>query len=128
VIEKLPKGFDTEVGERGVMLSAGQRQRIAIARALARKPQLLLLDEATSALDTESEQHIQEALRELKGKTTVFVIAHRLSTVLDADRLLVLDKGRIVEEESPKTLLKDKGTYFYKMYNIRGDQMSDGAV
>ena len=120
MIEKLPKSFDTEVGERGIMLSAGQRQRIAIARALARKPQLLLLDEATSALDTESEQHIQRAIHELKGKVTVCVIAHRLSTVHEADMLYVLEDGRIIESGTPSDLLSKKETYFARMYGIRG--------
>ena len=119
VIEKLPEGFNTKVGERGVMLSAGQRQRIAIARALARKPQLLLLDEATSALDTESEQHIQRTIQELKGKVTVCVIAHQLSTVREMDMLYVLEDGRVVESGTPDELLKEKGTYFARMYSSR---------
>ena len=117
VIEKLPQGFDTEVGERGVMLSVGQRQRIAIARALARKPQLLLLDEATSALDTESEQYIQQTILELKGEVTVCVIAHRLSTVRAADMLYVLENGKLIEKGSPNTLLKEKSTYFSRMHD-----------
>jgi|TARA_Y100000310_G_scaffold214702_1_gene215634 ABC-type multidrug transport system fused ATPase/permease subunit len=119
-IEGLPNKFDTVVGERGIRLSTGQRQRIAIARALVRKPTILLLDEATSALDNESEVEIQKAVETLKGKTTVIVIAHRLSTVVNSDKLLVLEEGRIIEEGKPKDLLKDKESYFYKMYNIRG--------
>ncbi|MDP3957991.1 MAG: ABC transporter ATP-binding protein [bacterium] len=115
----LPDGIDTAVGERGALISAGQRQRIALARALARRPAILLLDEATSALDAESEQHIQSATEELKKEMTILVIAHRLTTVLDADRLLVVEEGRIVEEGAPRELLKDKETYFYKTYNLR---------
>ncbi len=118
-IETLPDKYDTIVGERGALLSAGQRQRIALARALARKPKILLLDEATSALDNESEQHIQKAIDNLKGEMTILVIAHRISTVLDADKLFVVEAGNIVEEGGPRELLKDKDTYFYKVYNLR---------
>lgn len=117
-IEDLPHGFDTYIGERGVRLSTGQRQRIAIARVLARKPKLLILDEATSALDAESEAKIQKAIRELKGRITVVAVAHRLSTVMDSDELIVLKDGGIAESGSPETLLKDKDSYFYKVNNI----------
>jgi len=119
VAQSLPKKFDSMVGERGVHFSAGQRQRIVIARVLARKPQLLILDEATSALDNESELAIQNAIENLKGKITVLVIAHRLQTVMNCDRILVLESGKIVEEGKPKELLKDKHTHFHKAYNIR---------
>lgn len=118
-IDTLPDKFDTTVGERGVLLSAGQRQRIALARALARKPKILLLDEATSALDNESEQRIQTAIENLRGGMTILVIAHRLSTVLNSDKLFVIEEGRIVESGTPRELLKDKETYFYKVYNLR---------
>jgi ABC-type multidrug transport system fused ATPase/permease subunit len=118
-IESLPKKFDTVVGERGVLLSAGQRQRIVIARILARKPEFLILDEATSALDHESEAKIQKIIERLKGKLTVIIIAHRLSTVLNCDSLIVLEQGRIVEEGSPRELLKDKDSAFFKIYHIR---------
>ena len=111
--------FATIVGERGVKLSGGQRQRVALARILAKKPKVLVLDEATSALDNESELLIQKAIEELKGKTTILVIAHRLSTIMNSDRLLVLEKGKIIEEGKPPELLKDKDSYFYKVYNIR---------
>ena len=97
-IRALPQGFDTQLGERGVTLSGGQRQRIAIARAILRDAPLLLLDEATSSLDAESETLVQTALEELMRERTTLVIAHRLATVLSCDRILVMDKGRIVEE------------------------------
>lgn len=110
-VERLPDGFDTLVGERGVKLSGGQRQRVAIARAILRDADLLLLDEATSALDSESEAHIQEALRQLmRGRTTV-AVAHRLSTVAGMDRLIVLDRGRIVEQGTHAELLTVGGRY-----------------
>ncbi len=119
VVDALPKKFETIIGERGIRLSAGQRQRIVIARVLARKPRLLILDEATSALDNESEKRIQEVIENLKGKITVLVIAHRLQTVMNCDKLLVLQNGKIVEEGKPQELLKNKDSYFFKMYNIR---------
>ena len=97
-VSRMPEGLDTIVGDRGVRLSGGERQRIALARALLRKPSLLLLDEATSSLDSESERQIQEAVNGLPGNVTILAIAHRSSTILRADRVVVLDKGRIVEE------------------------------
>lgn len=118
-IQKLPKGFDTVVGERGVMLSAGQRQRIVLARILARKPKILILDEATSALDNESEDMIQKAIEKLRGEMTIIVIAHRLSTITNCDRILVLEDGRIKEQGKPRELLQDRETYFHKVYHIR---------
>jgi subfamily B ATP-binding cassette protein MsbA len=114
-IQTLPEGFATMVGDRGVLLSGGQRQRVALARALARKPKLLILDEATSALDSESERAIQESIQALHGTITVLIIAHRLTTVQDADIILVLDKGQIVEKGAPKQLLADQTSYFYRM-------------
>jgi len=118
-IQSCPEKFETIVGERGIMLSGGQRQRIIIARVLARNPKFLIFDEATSALDNESEVKIQKIIENLKGKLTVFVIAHRLSTVINSDRLLVLENGKIIEQGAPKELLSNKNTYFYKIYNIR---------
>lgn len=117
-VRELPEKFKTEVGERGIKLSGGQRQRIVLARALARKPEILILDEATSAIDTESEALIQNSINELRGKMTIFIVAHRLSTILNSDRLLVLGGGRIIEEGNPKELLENKDSHFYKIYNI----------
>ena len=110
-IDKLPKGYNTLVGERGVKLSGGQRQRIVIARALLKNAPILVLDEATSALDSESEQLIQSALWKLMEGRTAIVIAHRLSTIQKMDRILVLEDGTIVEEGDHKRLLSKKGTY-----------------
>ncbi|WP_307848794.1 ABC transporter ATP-binding protein [Microbispora oryzae] len=110
-VEALPDGFDTLVGERGVKLSGGQRQRIALARAILRGAPILLLDEATSALDSESEILVQEALWRLMEDRTALVVAHRLSTVVRMDRLLVLDRGRVVEQGSHSELLQAEGVY-----------------
>lgn len=110
-IARLPKGFDTQLGERGVTLSGGQRQRIAIARAILRDAPLLLLDEATSSLDAESETLVQTALEELMRHRTTLVIAHRLATVLSCDRILVMEQGRIVEQGTHASLVAANGLY-----------------
>jgi ATP-binding cassette subfamily B protein len=110
-ITNLDEGYDTIVGERGVTLSGGQRQRIAIARAILRDAPILLLDEATSALDAESETLVQKALDQLIAKRTTIVIAHRLATVLKADRILVMDEGRIIEEGTHQSLTRQGGLY-----------------
>ena len=110
-VEALPRGFDTLVGERGVKLSGGQRQRVAIARAILRDAPILLLDEATSALDSESEALIQGALWTMMEGRTAIAVAHRLSTVAGMDRLVVLDRGRVVEQGTRAELLASGGGY-----------------
>jgi ATP-binding cassette subfamily B protein len=112
-IERLPLGYDTRVGETGVALSGGQRQRIAIARAVYNKPPILIFDEATSALDTESEKAVKENLDQLFEGRTSFVIAHRLSAVRDADLILVIEKGKIVEQGAHDELMRRQGLYYY---------------
>ena len=110
-ISELPQSYDTYVGERGVMLSGGQKQRVAIARAILRNAPVLLLDEATSALDAENERSVQKAFDHLsKGRTTI-VVAHRLATVKKADRIIVLDKGKIVAQGNHDKLISEKGLY-----------------
>jgi subfamily B ATP-binding cassette protein MsbA len=127
-IATLPQGYDTMLGERGTRLSGGQRQRIAIARALLRDPPILILDEATSALDTESERLVQQAIERLMRDRTVLVIAHRLATVRDADEIVVLDGGRIVQRGSHEELLRAGGLY-RRLYDLqfRGEESVLGA-
>jgi ATP-binding cassette subfamily B protein len=111
LIERLPKGFDTEVGERGLKLSGGEKQRVAIARTLVKNPPILLLDEATSALDTRTEQDILATLHSVSSGRTSLSIAHRLSTIADADRIFVLNEGRLAESGSHADLLRLDGLY-----------------
>jgi ATP-binding cassette subfamily B protein len=110
-IEELPNGYNTLLGERGITLSGGQRQRLSIARALLRDAPILLLDEATSALDAHSEKLVQTALDHVMQGRTTLVVAHRLATVLGADRILVLDNGEIIEEGTHTDLLETRGVY-----------------
>jgi subfamily B ATP-binding cassette protein MsbA len=117
-IEELPKGYHTQLGERGLKLSGGQRQRLAIARAILKDPPILILDEATSHLDTESEREVQKALENLMQGRTVFVIAHRLSTVQRAHRIIVLQDGKIIQEGSNDALLEAGGAY-KKLYDLQ---------
>ena len=130
-ITELKDGYDTYVGERGVKLSGGQKQRISIARVFLKNPPILILDEATSALDNESEHIVSQSLERLaQGRTTV-TIAHRLTTIQNADRILVLSGGRIVEEGSHQELLKKQGNYYQLYMSVQGQTESglpEGAV
>ena len=110
-IEALPRGYDTQVGEGGSRLSAGQRQLISFARAVLRKPAILIMDEATSSVDTETEQRIQRALGQVLAGRTAFVIAHRLSTVRSADSILFIEDGAVVEAGSHQELMARRGRY-----------------
>ncbi len=121
-IENMPKGLDTEIGENGLKLSGGQRQRLALARAFLKNAPILILDEATSALDSESERYIQLALDKVMVGRTTLVVAHRLSTIQNADKIVVLEKGRIIEQGSHKELLQ-KGKAYQRLYNL---QFNDG--
>ena len=122
-IAEMPLKYETVVGERGIFLSNGQRQRISIARAVLKKPRLLIFDEATSSLDSESEKLIQEAMAEVMKDRTTFVIAHRLSTIIEADRILVIENGEIKESGSHRELLKKRGLY-YSLYNLQFPEMN----
>ncbi len=119
-IKQFPAGYDTKVGDRGVILSGGERQRVAIARAVLKNAPILIFDEATSALDSENEKHIQKSLSKLMKGKTVIAVAHRLSTLREMDRILVFDKGKIVEEGSHEELLKKNGKYA-KLFKMQSD-------
>ena len=120
LVKTMPDGLDTILGENGIRLSGGQRQRLALARALVSKPQILLLDEATSALDPEIEHAIKDTIEEVAKDLTVLIVSHRLSTVLNADRIYVVQSGRIVEQGTYETLLAADGM-FAKLYRLQSD-------
>ena len=117
----LPEGFDTQIGERGVRLSGGQKQRLAIARVFLKNPPILILDEATSALDNTTELLIQESLNELKKGRTTIIVAHRLSTIKNADEILVVSGGKIVESGTHTQLLKKNKGIYKKLYKAQFD-------
>ncbi|MGM8213737.1 ABC transporter ATP-binding protein [Virgibacillus sp. W0430] len=124
-ISKLPNGYETLVGERGVKLSGGQKQRVAIARVFLKNPPILIFDEATSALDLESEYHIQEAMGKLAYDRTTFIVAHRLATITHADRIVVLEHGKVVESGSHDELMQKRGSYF-NLYQVQ--HLDDDAL
>lgn len=123
-ITQLKDGYDTSVGDRGVQLSGGQRQRIALARALVREPKLLILDEATSGLDNESEMQIKKAINDMRGLMAVLIIAHRLTTVMDADYIYMIENGSVVDEGTPSNLMADKSGRFFKLYSMGQKELS----
>ena len=118
-IEELPKKYNQLVGERGIKLSVGQKQRIAIARAILRNPKILILDEPTSALDAETEKFIAGSLEKLMKNRTTFIIAHRLSTVRKADRILVFEKGKIIEEGKHDDLIKKENGLYKQLHDYQ---------
>ncbi|NUU80050.1 ABC transporter ATP-binding protein [Paenibacillus xylanilyticus] len=118
-VRRLPQGLDTMIGDRGIRLSGGERQRLVLARAMLRNPSVLILDEATSALDSENEQHIHAALERLKGHVTIIVIAHRLSTIRTADRVIVLEEGRVIQQGGYQQLSTDPVGTFSKLLNMQ---------
>jgi ABC-type multidrug transport system fused ATPase/permease subunit len=124
-IDALPEQYQTLVGERGIKLSGGEKQRIAIARATLKKPELIILDEATSALDSSSERLVQAGLHRLMQGRTAVIIAHRLSTVMKADQILVLEKGRIVERGTHASLLRQSEGLYATLYSLQGGAHPD---
>ncbi len=123
-IESLPEGYDTLVGERGLKLSGGEKQRIAIARVVLKNPKIVIFDEATSALDSKSEQAILTALKEVARHHSTLVIAHRLSTIVDADKILVMENGHIVEHGTHQALIDMKGSYA-NMWTLQQKERED---
>lgn len=124
-IQKMPQGYDTIVGERGVGLSGGQKQRISLARALLKDPAILILDDTTSAVDMETESYIQEQLKKLKKNCTIFIIAYRISSIKDADLILVMDQGRIIEQGTHEELVRAGGYYATAFRHQYGDYVDE---
>jgi len=124
-IQELPDGYETVLGDQGSRLSGGQRQRIVLARAFLRDPEVLVLDEATSALDTLTERSIQREILRMKGERTLIVIAHRLSTVRRSDTILVMDRGRVIEQGSHNELIRKRGTYWQMIESQSLDLIED---
>lgn len=118
-IIKMPNGYDSIIGERGVKLSGGERQRISIAQAILKNTPILILDEATSALDSDSELAIEKALKNIMKNKTVIAIAHRLSTLKNMDKIIVLDNGKIIEQGTQKELLKNEDGTFHRLYKLQ---------
>jgi len=127
-VARLPDGYDTLVGERGLKLSGGEKQRVAIARAVLKKPRIYLFDEATSSLDSRTEQEIHQNLRAVSRGTTTLIIAHRLSTVVDADEILFIEDGRVVERGSHGALLALDGHYASMWWRQQQERIEDGAT
>ena len=119
-VSSFPKGLETVLGDRGVLVSGGERQRLALARALLRKPSLLILDEATSSLDSENERRIQNAIEELHGKMTILIISHRLSTIRGADMIYVVEEGRLVESGTWGSMVGREGSRFRALCQAQG--------
>ena len=120
-IREMPEGYDTIIGERGVGLSGGQKQRISLARAILKDPSIIILDDTTSAIDMETESMIQNELKKISDERTVFIIAHRISSIIHADQILVLDNGRLVERGTHEQLLAKKGYYSTVFHHQYGE-------
>jgi len=126
LLSRLPEGLDTVVGERGLKLSGGEKQRLAISRVILKAPKIIVFDEATSSLDSQSERAILDALNKISNNATTMVIAHRLSTIVDADEIVVMDDGRIVESGTHASLLSMKGLY-HKLWEIQKSESDPDA-